>query len=195
MCTTSGTEYFITTIFILLSFFSTMSTTSSTEYFMRAISLLHEGGSAACCKVWEDKKLTGRTSAVTTTQKSQQELYTELETIKIQKCGKKVGLKKWLYPNQVDLVFPANNMTDVSKWDVTLHANLLLQPEITSIKTSPQLQKFDFDDPNVCLQSHLQLGDWIFYLREARNLLIHSPPGSIDTIKFENIWKTIISSF
>ena len=123
-------------------------TIEKAEAWMRIMGSLHHGGAQALCGLWADTKMTGLPFSVTGLQASQKQLFDKLDKIRDAK-GKRIA-ERYIMKHMVPLVFPASGFTDVHKFDVTLHTALLLN--MTAIKPTPNLPKFELDDPT-CLET------------------------------------------
>ena len=140
------------------------------EYWMRIVVGMHYGGADALSGLWRDNSITGLPFVYNDSTAAQQRLYQLLDTRNPR--GKRVvSVMKSMEP----VVFPASKQTDIRRFDVTLHASLLLNNNVTQIRQSPALPSLDMDNPQ-CLAHLTCIGDFVSYLKQARNYLIHNDP-------------------
>ena len=163
-------------------------TIEGTEAWMRIMSALHHGGCKALCGVWSDKNLTGLLTDVTELEASQRQLFMELDSVKDSK-GRRVA-EKFVMKSMVPIVFPISAKTNIFKFDVTLHTALLLN--MTIIKPTVNLPPFDLDDPT-CMTNPQQIGDFILYLKQMRNSIVHLEPQQITHAVFLRYWSLVES--
>ena len=154
-----------------------MSTISveDTQYWSRLSTAAYFGGSKALYEIWKDPKRRGPGIP-----NSQAKLYQYLNGIP--------SIKSCISKGQLQLVLPSNKRTDVSRFDVTISAALLLH--VTWIKPSPNLTPLKIDDPS-SVKNAKSDGDFISYIRDFRNALLHYEPTKISEQQFNDYWSIL----
>ena len=135
-------------------------TVDQTEYWVRLIALAHYGGSKALEGIWKDSNLTGLPTDPAA-------LYQYLDGMRTVQNTRR--LAKNLDRQQMKIVFPATQQTNIANFDITLTCKLILDTKLTPIKKSGNLTRFDLNNPVQLTLPNLQLGDYISFLRDIRN--------------------------
>ena len=154
-----------------------MFTCADTELWMRLSSLLHYGGTSALQKLWKDSTVTG-------IQPNGAAIYNKIvATIR----------RNQVFAPQRHLVFPSNGHTDVTKFDISLHVKLLLELNVfgtPDFQKSHNLPPLDLTLPTTTVAAKT-IGDFLQYLKDARNFLLHHEPISISQNDFDIYWDNI----
>ena len=154
-----------------------------TERWVRVTALMHYGGIDALEKLWNDSNETGLPVDPT-------QLFIALDSYRYGRNGKGT-IRRDLDQSQEAIVFPASGITDVSLFDVTLSSKLLLHP-ICAHKILRTGVHLDMSNPVILNSQNLHLGDYITFLRDARNFFMHHNRYPISEGAFDNYWATIL---
>ena len=177
----------LTTKFIFILGASDPIAVADTEYWLRITALLHYGGIDALSKLWEDANATGLPVDPT-------QLYNALDHFRYGRNNRGM-IRNDLDKSQEALVFPASGQTDVSTFDVTLSSKLLLHQICSNkIKRSTPAIHLDMANPVVLHNpQNLHLGDYITFLRDARNYAMHHSKNPISKNVFNHYWAVILN--
>ena len=156
-----------------------------TERWLRLIALVHFGGIDALKEVLNDPNVTGLPV-------DQGLLFNFLDGYRYGRNNRST-LRNDLDKGQQAIVFPPSGLTDISLFDVTLSSKLLLHQICANmIKRSNPTIHLDMDNPVVLNNPNLHLGDFITFLRDARNFIIHKDKHPIAENIFNTYWNTIL---
>ena len=99
-------------------------------------------------------------------------------------------VRQFIFHYQVAIVLPETKKTDIKQFDIKLHTQLLSNITTVKLEVTPDLPSLDLDEPEV--PTGLQLGDYVEYLTQFRNFIMHFPDTNMDRKDFDKYWDLLV---